>query len=401
MRPLLFLTTVLLLNCASKNEPNSTTPDVHPNHLYEGSPKELIQKFQTLPQGLGCYEKLIPLQIEIAEKVEAFEKHLAKSKSKKVDPQTFNENVEGIEKVGTLELIKTKFPKVTQTTWKTSFYGWKEIIDLYKKSKETSFDEQAPWVLITLSVRGILIDDLRRLSGETDYSIQRQTLMALPEMNHKMVNCITNENCNQIDWDPKEVSLLRSESNYQSEIEEILRHPADKNALVKLQSKFNQNLERVRFRQESGVKRIDENTLEVSLYSEIFGNDRDKAEQLLTHRWKSSELNVQINWLTSPVNTLFQIVKDNLLGGRAHVTYNKYSDTDKKMVLSDLSTTNSLDHEFGHILGFPDIYVTSWDEKNCEYKTEVNLADMMSDHTTGDTLPYHWEKLQKNYPVAN
>lgn len=67
------------------------------------------------------------------------------------------------------------------------------------------------------------------------------------------------------------------------------------------------------------------------------------------------------------------------------------------MILNQNSSMNVVLHEFGHVLGLRDEYYTQWNEENCSYSEQYNMASIMSSSQAGKILKSHTDELKKFY----
>ena len=102
-----------------------------------------------------------------------------------------------------------------------------------------------------------------------------------------------------------------------------------------------------------------------------------------------------MEWSNETLSSLFRFILEPEAGGRAYV-----SRIDSLVHLFPRGTSDTFQHEMGHVLGFKDNYYTVWAPGACSYREEGNEADIMSNGGTGRVLDTHWEQLDRQYPVA-
>lgn len=121
-----------------------------------------------------------------------------------------------------------------------------------------------------------------------------------------------------------------------------------------------------------------------------FASVKEKIKSLLETYWKFDNQKVIVEWTDNP--EAYELKHSSLYGSRA-VTFRK----PKKVEIPEGRNLKSFVHEFGHILGFKDKYVTTFNRDACNYTEEVYHADVMSYTSSGVVLKYHFDELNRVY----
>jgi hypothetical protein len=117
-----------------------------------------------------------------------------------------------------------------------------------------------------------------------------------------------------------------------------------------------------------------------------------KLAQLLEQEWRSNKgLRLKIDWVPGKPGAYRWIVRKD--SGRSLTNH-----TDKTIAIANYAPLRTLAHELGHVLGFDDHYYDVWHEQYCYYTQEYRRSDLMSDSSSGQVNPRHWELMEAAYP---
>jgi hypothetical protein len=141
---------------------------------------------------------------------------------------------------------------------------------------------------------------------------------------------------------------------------------------------------------------VEENRWRLRLKSEgIDAETQQLFSRLMTEGWSDETRRVELDWEDSPATELFKFILETIPGGRPYVLR-----SDHTIHLYPLFTSDTFQHELGHVLGFQDNYFTVWSDASCSYREEYNSADIMSNSSTGRVLESHWQALDTAYPLS-
>ncbi len=296
-------------------------------------------------------------------------------------------------KLGPITVRTLKAEMRPKNEWIEDTESWDSIYQEYLKIKETPVSEA--WVSLNREALGILPDDLDRVEGYPQY-FSHADGPKIKALSETIQACLDDSNCEEpADFQKMVADLFPDHPVYPKKAlsAHALASKAQKRESLKgfldlLQD--DQGLFRVR--KNPGVKRSDAGTLRLEMDPSAFSSVKEQLAGYIESVWKSDGLRVVLDWVQGPNS--FQFFIDAGSGGRSYVIFRK-----KEVHLYNEVRARSIAHEIGHVLGFYDHYYTRWDEKSCVYRTEFNLADLMSDSTVGQVQPESWNQLNEIYPL--
>ncbi len=279
--------------------------------------------------------------------------------------------------------------------WSSFIFGWGDLYAFYLKNKTNK--EPRVWNRLNALGRSLLLEDKRRIEGRRNYGIHRNNRGALPKIAAGMAACQRDPQCGRPNLDADTELALRSIPYYKMFLEQLDAEKSieEKRALFPIfLDRLKVDLETFSFRAnpsaqvsaEGGLQRlslgIDPGTLAP--------DEQSLIETLVETIWRKTGIRVDLIWKRpSEASGLFRFLFDpGNPGARPYVIRKQ-----KTVNLFPGNLTRSIAHEFGHVLGFPDHYYTTWDATQCHYIEESDPLDIMSDSASGDVTEAEWQDL--------
>jgi len=147
------------------------------------------------------------------------------------------------------------------------------------------------------------------------------------------------------------------------------------------------------FRPYSAATSQQDSVIEVSLVAGMFAGAESVLTQFIESAWTSAGLRIQLSWIAAdamPGTFTFKVGEG--FGSRAYVDFNEAS-----VVLYPSVRSQTIAHEFGHVIGFRDHYHTIWNPGRCVYADQHNEEDLMSVSRTGSVTTEEWTELRDVY----
>jgi hypothetical protein len=251
-------------------------------------------------------------------------------------------------------------------------------------------------VLLNAEVRSILPDDEDRLAGANVYN-DKDSGPKIAAALKLTTACWQSGTCAIPAYDSATRTFLKANPYYEPRLTEI-DTARDLNKQRAAQAKLIKDLEadadRYEFRKNASVKRTSPNRLRLPLDPGPLGEVKPQLAHYIESMWSSTSLSLEVEWTspTAQVAELYRFFIEPGTGGRSWV------DSTKKEVhlFSDVKSA-SIAHEIGHTLGFRDTYYNVWRPERCEYVTQYDEKDLMSNPATGAVTAEHWNMLAEQY----
>lgn len=270
--------------------------------------------------------------------------------------------------------------------WEEERYSWTEIYDIYLKIKDDP--NNSNWIYVNSAARSLIFEDQYRIeySYHPSFSLKyKENILRAYKVAEK---CFKDESCTSIVLESSDETWLR-QGKYHNYIFENMNSSESferrRKRLVFLYKDMAYGASRYEVSLNDSIK-VEGDTLRVPLDLEILGDDAKVVLDLLEKTWAVHGLNLKINNSKDG----FKVYISDTPGERAFVNFTKHF-----MQLYTPGSFLTVEHEFGHVLGLPDSYYTSFDQRTCEYVDEYNSGDMMS--AKGKVLPSHIEQIKKTY----
>jgi hypothetical protein len=141
------------------------------------------------------------------------------------------------------------------------------------------------------------------------------------------------------------------------------------------------------------IARFEGNSLIIPMDVSVLGEAASKFIESIEKAWNiDNTYSVKIEAKNRPESSYLLNV-DDVVGGRAFVMHSNGG----SLQLFNMGRLKTATHEFGHVIGLPDEYYTTWDPSVCGYNNEYNAGNLMSDSSSGKVLPEHWQAIKKAY----
>jgi hypothetical protein len=137
--------------------------------------------------------------------------------------------------------------------------------------------------------------------------------------------------------------------------------------------------------------------LELPLDGSAFSDtDRTTLKGFIEDVWKTGTNQVEVSWKNSSDDSdLFKIFFSPNLSS---VTFTQFQQ--RQVHLFDYNNNRTVAHEMGHVMGLDDHYYTLWNPDTCEYTTQINNDDLMSNQISGQVTTDEWSQLFDKYPAS-
>ena len=335
--------------------------------------KNLISKIFKITQALeDKREKIIELNKKNLSTLDA-----SKIRRYKIGPHDFH------------DFIQNEEPK---DEWIQDPYGWEKANTVYERIANDS--ENKDWVFLNGYVRSLIVDDQSRIENMEHHNVQRLLKTTILDTYEVIKKCDENESCTLPLFTDTSLSWLLSDITYKYIYNGLLN--STDYSLKRKRIKWLKTGVEIAVRGRFGFEKnesitIVNNKITLPLNLDIFTDGIKQVKDLIETSWSKFNISIQVV-PTSNIDQVFRILISNTPQERAFVSYKK-----KYMQLYSPTSSGTLLHETGHILGIKDRYYTWFKSSTCEYVNEFNNADIMSNGNTGKVLPSHIEEIKKAY----
>jgi hypothetical protein len=259
--------------------------------------------------------------------------------------------------------------------WLSESISWHDIITEWRVIKNQPIDER--WVKLNSVVRGILVDDHKRIVFKADYQIDRARLHFLGRIYDEIYRCLLSHDCLRPEFSIEENQTIESIPRY-LDFRTLVENNHKSESMLSWAQRIYKDTTPYENRTHDVHKlpsKLNDGILEVSLDAGDFRGSETTLARYIESAWKTSGFAVKIKWVFEQPDEekVYRFVADNNFGGRAYT--NRW---DRTIHIVDGDRSETLAHEFGHALGLSDEYYTSWNPMTCKYKVEYNKNNLMS-----------------------
>jgi hypothetical protein len=280
--------------------------------------------------------------------------------------------------------------------WELLTEAWSEVINDYQKIKNQPVNQD--WLQLEIDVKSLVDNDADRILLKQAMFITPFNIKSFLNISKKIKECVNAPSCDRLSLSFSERSDLRSVSNYYDLLKKYETNnnpPMRKIFLESLRAKLDSDLDIYTFKIRSIIHRVSQTNLRVDINPGDFASVAHDLEPMFLRVWNSGDLSLGINWTPNiqPPQVGFLLFDP---------TSEKRSGVDEDSLTLRLypgTAQESLSHELGHFLGFPDHYYVTWSEEKCQYVIYNNPTDIMSDDETGSVTKDEISQLKAAYPL--
>jgi hypothetical protein len=373
--------TVAMVGCSKKQSRREAAREFT-HRAYEGQIFEAVKANYDSPALSNCdlryKDRVLKLAKELDERHEEIQ---AASRLKK--PRDKN--------VTSVLIAGHRFYDLSEKTknkkWQSQNYGWKK---LFEKMDQGNLDI----VVIDAFVRSILPDEMARLQGFVFPEMSRENRPRLQKIFDKVAKCRRTE-CTDLKLTASEKQLLSQSVFHKTCVEMIESSNAkhQKVARERLYEQMQAEVGRYEFRVNPNMSQPRPGVFVLKMNAGDFAGGEQNFHSFM--RYWQTDKNKVILETKSALSSLYRFVMRLTTNGRSFVDHEE-----RTLNLYSNESLKTIAHELGHVMGFRDVYYTTYDFGKCEYKSEYNDNDLMSNHVAGRVGVEHWKTLKEKYPVG-
>lgn len=388
---ILALSLNLLSACSKSKDSGSREKE------YRGNLVELLDQFYdaNTENNLStfCDVKLKNAKYAIARDLEKYkEKIQAYNRNKNK-----NSNTEKLVQIGNFPLSYSEPENIPSAWIKESAPSWYDLVG-YHRALIDGGAVDANWSYLNKQVRSIIDDDKWRILNWGNNSIEHSDEAQLRELLQTVETCTKDESCNLNNLNPTLLKWANTKFFYPYHFERI-KSAKDKESLQAAKEKFLNRIKDDIFSSfeydyvPNHQKDKATKTLTLRIDFSAFSPDQRKLSEYIEKAWSVFGFNLKIeNEQLNPFSFFNVDISPKYV--RASVRFNKHEHV---MKISENVSINTLIHETGHAIGLEDKYYTLWNEDMCQYSTQFNSADIMSNSSTGRVLQENINRITEKY----
>ncbi|MBC7742386.1 MAG: hypothetical protein H7061_09320 [Bdellovibrionaceae bacterium] len=296
---------------------------------------------------------------------------------------------------GDMVFEKIDYSGSVPSDWQSYESGYEKAYNFYQTIKSTATD--ISWVYLNSFLRTRIMDDEARLKYLVHPAIEPYKMSLILAVKAKVNACFIYNSCTTIELSSAEKEWLvlgKYEKIIMDALENPTASPTDKRTYIQLlNDRMIGNARSLVIGTSNDSIKFDGKTFTVAFDYSSLGAFGPQFKEFIETAWRSSDYQVLIVQKTfSKALHIFDVLYDKTIGGRAFVDW-----TEKKMHLFPMDSNKAFAHEFGHVMGLPDEYYTTWSEAECKYKIYSHPESIMSNHISGKPLARHWKMLADFY----
>lgn len=389
---LLFPFLFVLSACTPKD---NSKPNYSERPTFEGDVSAKALEIYGQEQNLySCDVKQKAMVLEVSQAIENQRADILKLIEKDNKDKASQNDMKFFE-LGGFQFYQAVLKKDSQDKWIEKTFNWGDIYKLFQMVRE---DKTNPlWIVINSAARALILDDDYRISFMRHPGLRRQNADRVRRIFSIVDQCNKNPNCYSLDLQNEDLLWINeglwSSKAYAELFNPRLSFEERREWIRLLYDLMSESNDSYSFYKNPSFT-VTDNELVVPMNLKVFDGDKEKVVQMLQEKWSQHGFKLRIS-LSDNSNAMEVVIKKTP-GQRAHVLQNE-----NKMVLFETVSVATFFHEFGHVLGLPDKYYSSFNNTNCNYTYELNSVDIMSNSSEGNVLPSHIEEIKKTYGIKN
>lgn len=392
-KALLVLLSLTVVACSNKSGGDDGPDRLH--QQLEGSVVDAVQDVNAGKFTDACDERQFAQRLEIARALDARAPGIRRLTSGEFEPDLHSEfamesQTRRVAIAGSY-LTETDFVP-GEDKWRTINRAWDVFIQRYNLIRNSPTNRN--WVILDANVRGLLVDDINRAVNGVDNGLDHTAEQPLRDFQKQIDNCKWLD-CRNETISPEIQAVLDRNHQLNSLWKAYLsaKSTSERNEQMELfSSRLTASVRRYGFNTYTRIKREGDELL-LPIDAGDFAGYESQVASYIELVWHSQDLKLKIQWIPNPLEPLFKMFMD-----KSHPNSRAFVNWRNKVVqLYPGTSTRAVAHEFGHVLGFRDIYYTMYDPSTCGYTIELNDGDVMSSHRGGVVTEKEWATLKENY----
>lgn len=389
---ILFILITLQIAGCSKHKENGSE-----ENEYRGNLVELLDQFYDPKRennlSTYCDIKLKNAKYAIARDLEKYKDRIQRYNQSK----NLQTNPGSLVHIGTFSFAYTPPTNIPSKWIKENLPSWYDLVGYHRALSEGGGSDEN-WSYLNKQVRSLIFDDKSRILNWVNFSFEHSDEKKLKSLHKVMTDCISDVTCSLKNFDPNIEKWALTKSFYTYHINKI-KSAQDKETLSKAKDNFlrriNDDIQTTFDYGFTPKNQADKSTktLIVRIDFSVFAPRQRKLANIIEKAWSVFGFNLKIETEILEPFTFFNLdISPNHT--RASV---KFGDTYNVMKISENVSLNTIIHEIGHVIGLEDRYYTLWNEDSCQYTSQYNKADIMSDSDAGRVLPENINRIIEKY----
>lgn len=382
---------LLAVGCAKEKSSESVREAGVKSESITGSLVENVNSVQADEFRTACEDKFRDVQLELAKALDAKAGEIDRFVRARGDTSSANFRRVQLGPITARERINSSIPRAG---WQSFRNSWSEAWADYQKLRNLPVN--ADWMQLNMDVRSLILNDVNRVVNGQNFYLDHNSSYGVEMLAGALDACVQNADCSEAPNSGYLQKFIESQPiyfAYRKLIGEKNAFSEKRRLLQRFQRLVNSDFRRFGFRTNPRMDRVDPGKYELFVDVGPFADVAGQVAAYVESVWRAPGNQVRVRWknrLDYP--ELFQLASGTTAGERSYVDW-----TERQVMLFPDVRVNSIAHEFGHVMGFPDRYYEVWDPSSCSYETQYSADDIMSDSTAGVVLPSHWQDLASHY----